>query len=186
MPSVEPRSISYGHLGQERSAAKTPQQEMSHGNAHCSSHQAAESKQNCIAGFHRHEWHASREGRYQTHQQGRTAHEPAAANEKRRGNDPPSKWTRSWHRVSSAVQNAAAPKPRTQAALNPPCREAQKNQPAELSTGWDDCLRTLPLALDHTAYTPENGCLALSFLETISSAEGSFFIARAMESLVAS
>lgn len=34
--------------------------------------------------------------------------------------------------------------------------------------------------------TPENGCLALSFLATISAALGSFFIARAIDSFVAS
>gem|GEM_PF-3891303 len=35
-------------------------------------------------------------------------------------------------------------------------------------------------------YTPENGCLAVSFLASISLALGSFFIARAIASLVAS
>ena len=35
-------------------------------------------------------------------------------------------------------------------------------------------------------YTPENGCLAVSFLASISLALGSSFIARAMASLVAS
>src|SRR5258708_4812941 len=67
-------------------------------------------------------------------------------------------------------------------AVDPICRESRqhlhRSDPATLH-------RVSPTSIQK-AQTPENGCLAVAFLASISLAEGSPFMARAIDSLVAS